>query len=207
MSITIRADKLTKRYAGRYVFRDLSCTIEPGSITAIVGPNGSGKSTLLKILANVLTPTSGSCEWLGQGKVITSDHPERLRGFVAPYLELYDDLTAVEHVQFVGTMKGIHVSDEEACFELTKFGLANEAISEKKLLRFFSSGMKQRVRFAMASIGSPRLLFLDEPTSNLDQMGIAMLFGYLGSRTDATIVLATNEPREREIADHLITLD
>lgn len=207
MGITIRAENLTKRFAGRDVFRALSCSAKPGSITAIVGANGSGKSTLLKILAQVLTPTSGKCEWIENDNVLKSEHPERLRGFVAPYLEVYDDLTAVEHVQFVATMKGKQITDEAACYELTKFGLANEAIEQKKLLRFFSSGMKQRVRFAMASIAAPQLLFLDEPTSNLDAMGIGMLFGYLDRhRVQSAIVLATNEPREREIADVIISL-
>jgi heme exporter protein A len=207
MGITIRAEKLTKRFAGRDVFRDLSFSAEPGKITAIVGPNGSGKSTLLKILAQVLTQSAGKCEWLQRGEVVKSEHPERLRGFVAPYLELYDDLTAVEHIEFVAKLKGVPVTHEEAVNELVQFGLANESIEQKKLLRFFSSGMKQRVRFAIASMGSPELLFLDESTSNLDAIGIDLLFGYLQSRrSNASIVLATNEPREREIADAIITL-
>jgi len=208
MSISIEGRELTKRYAGRAVFSNLSFDIEPGSITAILGPNGSGKSTLLKILALVLEPTKGKCNWIESGQLKKTDTPEQHRGYVAPYLELYDDLTALEHMQFVSNVRGMKFERESSARLLMGFGLAEEVIESGKLLRAFSSGMRQRVRFGMAAVGDPELLFLDEPTSNLDADGIRLLFEYLQrqSRSGKTIVIATNEPREIEIATKSITL-
>jgi ABC-type multidrug transport system ATPase subunit len=207
-SVSIVAEGLTKRYAGRAVFSSLTFEIAPGQITALLGPNGSGKSTLLKMIAKLLEPSKGKCEWMTDGKPVKTDTPENLRGYVAPYLELYDDLTALEHVQFVARVKHVALNSEAGIALLHRFGLADDPSVMARRLRAFSSGMRQRVRLAMAAVGDPALLFLDEPTSNLDAKGIDLLFQFLGERERAgsTIILATNEPREIELASSTIEI-
>src|SRR5665213_905317 len=108
-SLIIVAESVQKRFTDRSVFNPVSFEASPSEIIAITGANGAGKSTLLKIIANVLSPTKGSCTWREGGAKLDHDGVRVKLGFVAPYLELYDELTAVEHVRFVADIKGISI--------------------------------------------------------------------------------------------------
>jgi heme exporter protein A len=208
-TITIVADGVGKRYLHRPVFRPVSFAAEPGEIIAITGANGAGKSTLLKIIANVLSPTKGSCEWIRDGKKLDHDGIRISMGFVAPYLELYDELTAVEHVEFVANMKSIPLNTNSALELLDRFGLDSAIARGDRRMRAYSSGMKQRVRCAMAFACSPSVLLLDEPTSNLDDAGTDIVLSEaVNSATAGAIVfIATNDSRERAIATREIQIE
>ena len=206
--ITISLDRVEKRFTRRPVFKPVSFQAASSDIIAITGSNGSGKSTLLKIIASVLSPSKGSCSW-NNGKILDHDDIRVRLGYSAPYLELYDELSAVEHVRFVAEMKGFTISEEDAIRELEKFGLDPAIASSDRRLRAYSSGMKQRVRSAMAFACTPSVLLLDEPTSNLDEQGT---FAFLAQATEAAqngaiVIIATNEERERSIAHHEIRLE
>jgi heme exporter protein A len=207
-SVTVEAAGVTKRFGKRGLFNPLSFTVEPGEIVAITGSNGSGKSTLLKILAQVLSPTKGECRWLIAGQKIEASDLRAHTGFVAPYLEVYGDLTATEHVRMVSEWKGRPVSDLVITELLALTELDTRAVEGNRHLRAFSSGMKQRVRFAMAFAGDPSVLLMDEPTSNLDKRGTTLMLDELTrrAREGATVLIATNEEREIEIAHRSVAV-
>lgn len=206
MSLRLEVVNVSKRFARAPVFKPVSFTATPGEILAIIGSNGTGKSTLLKIIAGVLSPSAGSCSWFeGENKLEPEDLSRRL-GFVAPYLELYNDLTAREHVHFVGALKEAAVINEEA--HLLRFGLQRAIALGSRLVGQYSSGMKQRVALSMAAVGEPDILLFDEPSSNLDEEGIAILFDHIkkSSAEGKIVIIATNDLRERDLAQRTVAL-
>ncbi|MDP4200701.1 MAG: ABC transporter ATP-binding protein [Bacteroidota bacterium] len=207
--LRIVASGLVKRYAARPVMKPVSFEAAPGEIIAITGPNGAGKSTLLKILADVLSPTKGTCTWFAGETKLDHDAIRTRLGFVAPYLELYDELSAVEHVQLVMDLKGLGIAADDALDILTRFGLDPAIGQSDRRLRAYSSGMKQRVRCAMAFAGEPSALLLDESTSNLDEPGtVAVLEHAIAAAARGAIVfVATNDARERGITQREVRLE
>jgi heme exporter protein A len=208
-SLTIIADGIEKRFSQRPVFKRVSFEAKASEIIAITGPNGAGKSTLLKIIANVLSPTKGSHVWQTGSEKLDHDGIRVRMGFAAPYLELYDELTAIEHVEFVAAMKGTSLTNDSALELLQEFGLDPTIAKSERRLRAYSSGMKQRVRSAMAFACSPAALLLDEPTSNLDDAGTAMMLSKAAQAAElgAIVFIATNDGRERAIAHREICIE
>ena len=207
--ITIIADGIEKRFTQRPVFKRVSFEARSSEIIAITGQNGAGKSTLLKIIANVLSPTKGTQIWQHGNSKLDNDGIRVRMGFAAPYLELYDELTAVEHVEFVAAMKGIPFTADKALELLEEFGLDPKIAKGDRRLRAYSSGMKQRVRCAMAFACSPSALLLDEPTSNLDDVGTAIMLQQATKAAErgAIVFIATNDERERATAHREIRLE
>ncbi len=207
--ITIVANGIEKRFTGRPVFKPVSFQAKPSELIAITGPNGAGKSTLLKIIANVLSPTKGTNTWQSDGTTLDHDGIRICMGFAAPYLELYDELTAIEHVEFVAAMKGISLNAHKAMELLEGFGLDPKIANSDRRLRAYSSGMKQRVRSAMAFACLPSVLLLDEPTSNLDDTGTTLLLQQAteAAQRGAIVFIATNDERERAVTHREIRLE
>lgn len=203
--ISLTVTNLTKRFGRKPVFEPVSFTASRGEVIILAGANGSGKSTLIKLLAGVLSPSTGKCGWNEDGKVIEYESLQRRIGFVAPYLELYNELTAAEHIEFVAQLKSKLVSREESVALLTSFGLNDAIASSTRYVGKYSSGMQQRVRFAMAFACSPDVLFLDEPSSNLDDAGAEILFekilGFKG-----IVFIATNDEKEKQLGTKVISL-
>ena len=207
--ILLSLDGVTKRFSRSPIFSPVSCEISSGNIIAITGANGSGKSTLLKIIAGVTSPTKGMCRWSIGPLEIDARALQVLLGFVSPYLELYNELTAIEHVKFVAELKSQPISTENAISDLVSVGLESVIASSDRGIRQYSSGMKQRVRLAMAFVCEPRILLLDEPSSNLDEEGITMLFQRIAviAAMGAVVVIATNDEREKRLASCEIVLE
>lgn len=220
-SLSLTLEAVTKRYSRASVFAPVSFTVTSGSILSITGSNGSGKSTLLKIIAGVTAPSRGKCSWhYGDHESIPASplrekrsvdfqrDLQKMLGFVSPYLELYYELTAIEHVQFVAELKGHRVSNDEAVSELISFGLDPMIARSERTLKQYSSGMQQRVRLAMAFIAAPKVLLLDEPSSNLDEGGIGILFGRIEEVVGrgALAIIATNDEREKNLSSKEISL-
>ena len=220
-TLSLSLNAVIKRYNNRPVFAPVSFEVSSGNILALTGANGSGKSTLLKIIAGVTSPTKGDCIWsTGEESLSTPkdlkgrevrNMPRELQkmlGFVSPYLELYNELTAVEHVQFVAELKEKSVSAESAVSELISFGLDEAIAKSNRVVKQYSSGMQQRVRLAMAFICEPKVLLLDEPSSNLDEIGIQILFSRIekSAGSGAVVIIATNDERERKLAGKEVSL-
>jgi heme exporter protein A len=191
----LEVENLAMRFGRRWLFRDLSLTLDRGELMAVTGSNGSGKSTLIRILAGVLTPTRGTVSLRTNGEDIHKDARSQAVGLVAPYLQLYDGLTFAENLTFVRKVRGADHSSGRILDLMERVTLADRA---DDLVGTFSSGMKQRARFAMALASESDLYLLDEPSSNLDVDGITMIKGIIDDlvATGAAIVLATNSQQE-----------
>ncbi|HYM21075.1 MAG TPA: ABC transporter ATP-binding protein [Candidatus Kapabacteria bacterium] len=206
---TLTAEGLTKRFSAAPLFAPLSFSLHSGEIVAITGANGSGKSTLLKMLARVLTPSKGGVTYQIDGKEYSIEEHQPYIGFAAPYLELYSELTAIEHLQFVAELKSKRIGAKESLSILTSLGLDGSVAESDLHVKQYSSGMQQRVKLAMAFALEPNFIFLDEPGSNLDSDGIEKLFAKIKSVASggALVVIATNDPAETMLASKVIALE
>jgi len=157
-----------RRFNRDWIFRNIDYTFNAGESYAILGPNGSGKSTLLNVLNGSLSPSSGKISYLLQEKEIEPDAVFKQLSLAAPYLELIEEFTLDEmadfHFKFKGYRDGV---DKESLV-----GLLNLTASRHKAIKYYSSGMKQRVKLALAFCADTPMLMLDEPTSNLDKQGV-----------------------------------
>ena len=166
MKITLQ--NLGRRFNRDWIFRDINYEFLPGSSYAVLGPNGSGKSTLLSVLNGSLGPSSGTISYTLGDKPVEAEQVFNHLSLAAPYLELIEEFSLTEMIDF-------HFK-----FKTRKAGMDNAAMvellamqtSKHKLIRYFSSGMKQRLKLALAFCSDTAMLMLDEPTSNLDAQGV-----------------------------------
>lgn len=202
----IIVQNLGKHFGRRVVFRRLSFSVSGGEVLAVTGANGSGKSTLMRMLAGVLGPSRGSIQMESDGEVVPDEQRPLVTGLVAPYLNVYDGLTARENLQFVARARHARGWAERIQQALDFVGLSCRA---DERVATYSSGMKQRIKFAAALLAGPSLLLLDEPFSNLDPAGIAMVDRAIErQRNDGgVLVLATNDRREAEKCDRVIRIE
>lgn len=200
-ALTLRARDVTKRFNRLILFKDIQVSLEMGQSLAITGPNGSGKSTLLEIIAGVRAPTSGDIQYLIDNERIDNKKIMDYSGFQSQRINPYIELSGYENVQFVSG-SGI---DRDIHMDLFKrFGLFEH---RNKKVKFYSSGMKQRLRILLAILRDPPILFLDEPGTNLDDRGKEVVFSYLKSVMRVKIVLiATNEESEATLCGMRIRL-
>ena len=206
--ICIRFRDVTHRFGPRSVLKNITAEMYTGQVGIITGSNGSGKSTLLRVAAGLLTPMAGEVEVEVNGQPLAPDDRRAAIGLVAPDLTLYRELTGAENLSFFARLKGIEPTREMLIEALTEVGLRGRG---KDLVSGYSSGMRQRLKYAFALLGRPPILMLDEPTANLDVEGIAMVERVVAAqkaRPDGGLVLvATNEPRETAWGIPLIQLE
>lgn len=201
----IELAQVGKRYGRDWVLRGIDLQMEASNSYAVTGPNGSGKSTLLRILAGHLTPGKGRIAFFQGQQPIPATIVYKHLAYAAPYIELIEELTLTEALQF-------HARFKPFASGITTPGLIELAGLQKsahKPIRHFSSGMKQRVKLAMAICSPAPLLLLDEPTTNLDEQGTAW---YLQLMSDFAagrlIVVASNLPLDYSFCTaHINILD
>jgi heme ABC exporter ATP-binding subunit CcmA len=201
----VSLNQVTKLFGRFAALRQISADFEPGRIYAILGENGAGKSTLLRVIAGLAQPTSGILKIHGITYKDDRARLHRLIGYMAHASMLYDELTAMENLQYFGALCG--ASDKQHCADL----LAQVGIDANLQRRIcdFSQGMKQRVSLARAMLQGPELLLLDEPFSNLDVPGAHEIIRSLVSLRDAgkTIFIVTHQLAYVDaIADDFLTL-
>ncbi len=190
----LQVERLSKRFGLRSILADLTFTLSVGDVLAVTGRNGSGKSTLLKILANVAEHTSGSVRWTLDGTPLNDEQFPSYLGYVAPYLQLYGEFAAWEHIELVQQMRGRTFDPQRAAELFELFELTPRRYDS---IDTYSSGMAQRVKFICALIHDPPILLLDEPMSNLDTRGIATMRQLvLAQRSNRITVIATNEEED-----------
>ena len=181
MQITFH--QVSKRYHYDWIFKGVSHCFEQGGRYAVVGPNGSGKSTLMKVLSGHLSPSKGKVEFWAENKKLAADGIYRHVAYAAPYIELIEEFTLREAIDFHQKFKPLQAGLSSSSL----IGLLGFERAKNKQLRHFSSGMKQRLKLALALCTSSTCLLLDEPTTNLDQQGIEwyleMVEEYSGNRT------------------------
>ncbi len=197
--IQIHASKISRDFGHRRVLKNISFSVRTGSCLAITGPNGSGKTTLMRILSHLIRPTSGQLSYEQDGHKIEPQNIYPLIGFVGPYLELYQDLTAAENLHFFARMHGLHNSSDKIEFLMSRVGLSGRMDDAVKA---YSSGMQQRLKYASALLHEPQILFVDEPRSNLDEQGIEIIYEILAeSKKQRLLVIATNDMQDLQFAD------
>lgn len=202
--VALTLAQVSKRFGRNRVLNAIDAEVTQGSTLAIAGPNGSGKSTLVKIVAGLLEPDSGRAE-VSLGAV-RFDRLERRRliGWVAPEIGLYPSLTGIEHVRLFAGLRGITLDEHGAQAILADYGLRAPLHSP---VRTYSSGMRQRVRYACATVHRPRLLLLDEPFATLDADGVSVIQEMVERRRQYGItVVAGNDAREIALGDRRIEL-
>jgi len=187
--MTITLHGIGKKFNTEWIFRDLSCRFEAGERTVITGRNGSGKSTLLQVIAGNINPTAGTIEYNLNGDRIHDTEIFRYLSLVAPYQELIEEFILREQLEFHFSFKPLVDG-----FTISKIIdlLAFSQWKTKPILKY-SSGMKQRVKLVCALLSDTPLLFLDEPTTNLDKAGIDFYLNLINDHTRGrTILVCSN---------------
>jgi ABC-type multidrug transport system ATPase subunit len=166
--VSLQLINIAKRFQKDWVFRNVSYTFQIPGAYVIKGANGSGKSTLLKLISSFLTSTEGTQKLELKGESIEIEKwPEHIT-YAAPYFELINEMYLTEFLVFYTKFKPLQNGISIANF----IEIAYLEDSSEKLIKNFSSGMKQRLRLALAWLSESTIILLDEPTSNLDEKGI-----------------------------------
>ena len=201
---SVEATGLNKTFGRRLIFNGINFQFENSGIYGISGPNGSGKSTLVKIIAGLLSPTKGKIVHRTSGKEIISEKLHNHIGFVSPYLVLYEEFSAWENLSYFAMIRGIAFDKSYAEKLLEKFLLINR---KDDLIKTYSSGMKQRMKFIFALIHHPEVLIFDEPTSNLDEEGKNSIYEIINEKSRENIVIvASNDKSDLDLCSDIIDL-
>ena len=202
---SLQAHSLQKSFGRRLVFSGITFNLNKPGAFGISGPNGSGKSTLIKILAGINSPTKGQVIHSDNGKEIISEKIHNYIGFVSPYLVLYNEFSAWENLNYFASIRNISFDKSKVESLLDQFLLLNR---KDDLVKAYSSGMKQRLKFIFALMHSPAFIFLDEPTSNLDDEGKQTVYNLIKSESEkAIVVVASNERNDLAHCGKVIDLN
>ncbi|MDD4051636.1 MAG: heme ABC exporter ATP-binding protein CcmA [candidate division Zixibacteria bacterium] len=200
----VEVNKLSKRFGTRRVLEDVSFSLSVGDSLAVVGKNGSGKTTLLKILAGLAAPTRGTVTFSNEKQKLDRAEVRQCLSYVGPELTLYDFLTAAENLTFFAAMRGTSVDTAWVETMLAALQLGGRG---GDFYGAYSSGMKQRLKYAVALLNDPVYLLLDEPTANLDDEGKKIVAEIIArQKKNGIVIVATNEAGEYGFADKLIRL-
>lgn len=190
-----------KRYNREWIFRHFSLDFDKSGSYAIIGANGSGKSTLLQVIAGATTHSEGILLYANVDETVINE-PFRHIAIAAPYLELIEELSATELLNFHAGFKKLTAPVDEI---LASVHLENAA---HKQIRYFSSGMKQRLKLAQAFFSQSDMLLLDEPTTNLDSDGVGLyqdlVLKYAGKRL---LIISSNVPQEYAFCKNVIRIE
>ncbi len=201
----IELEQLGKRYRYEWIFKNLNYTFKEGESYAIHGHNGSGKSTLLQILSGYLSPSKGKIHFIQNGQRLEINQVYRNVIFCSPYMELIEELTLKEALVFHQSFKPLQEKVDMAKI-LDLIQLPKSA--QNKAIQFFSSGMKQRLKLALAFLSQTELLLLDEPTITLDQAGVRWYRNLLEEYAlkKRLVVIASNVVSDFEGCEHELNI-
>jgi ABC-type multidrug transport system ATPase subunit len=199
-------ENVGKRFRYEWIFKNISQTFESGKKYALLGSNGSGKSTLMKILSGHLSPSAGKISFYTKEKKQDEDDIYKHISYAAPYIELIEELTLTEmidfHTKFKPLSKSLATNDL-----ITILGFEK---SKNKEIRYFSSGMKQRLKLALAICSDSPILLLDEPTTNLDAQGVAWYRQLMAQYTEGPLrltIVASNIAHDYDFCDETLNIE
>lgn len=200
--IAIHLTNTGKRFNRDWIFRKLNYQFQSKKSYAITGPNGSGKSTLLQVIGGATNQSEGEVVYLlMDGKKKMSDEIYTDIAIVAPYLELIEEMTAKEFLTFHAAFKNLTLSIEEI------LGIIGLEKSADKQIRYYSSGMKQRIKLAQAIFTNAEILLLDEPCTNLDKTGYQLyhqlIENYCGNKL---IIVSSNDENEMDFCNERMSI-
>lgn len=186
--IAIATDKLTRRFGALAAVDSIDLRVRAGQFFGFLGPNGAGKSTTIKMLTGLLSPTSGRMELLGIDFERNPVAVKRQIGVVPEGMGLFERLTGIEYLRFVGRMYGLdRATTEKRAQELLEFMQLEDRM--KTLVADYSHGMKKKLALAAAVIHGPRILFLDEPFEGVDALAAGALKALLGRMTERGVTI------------------
>jgi ABC-type multidrug transport system ATPase subunit len=189
--LRIELKQVGQRYASQWLYRHVDAVIEPGQHVLIRGANGSGKSTLIKTLCGFVEPTEGELIWATGTQKVDVDQLYKYYSISSPMAEMWGDLSAMDFMKIVSDLKPLLFQPKEVLDQLM---LAGDA---QKPIKFFSSGMKQRLMTGLAILMESEVVLLDEPAVNLDAQGLKWFQHLLKNHlNDRTLVFSSNNPDE-----------
>jgi ABC-type multidrug transport system ATPase subunit len=192
-----------KRYNREWIFRHLNYEFNTGTAYAITGNNGSGKSTLLQVIAGAVQHNEGKVDFIVDGKNIEAELHHQYISLAAPYLELPEEMTLTEVLHFHQSFKKLLPSITVASI-IDELGLQHAA---HKQIRYYSSGMKQRVKLAQAIFSDVPAVLLDEPTTNLDADGITLYHHLIQNYCSKRLVIvSSNDEQEYRFCSSIIKI-
>ena len=202
--MNIHVENLGKKYGPNWVFRKLNTEIESGDAVAITGSNGSGKSTLLQLLSGFLLPSKGEVKYATKESGFLSAEDALFRMSVAaPYIEVIEDFTLAELLDFHFKFRRLTLDHHEDFIQ--KLYLQG---NEEKLIKNFSSGMKQRLKLGLAFYSKADVVFLDEPTTNLDERGYNWYLEQVEKQLNQkTFIISSNEKKEYGFCNKIIDMN
>ncbi|QHL88885.1 ATP-binding cassette domain-containing protein [Nibribacter ruber] len=199
----IKLTSVGKRYNYEWIFRNLSYEFVSGKAYAILGHNGSGKSTLLSLLSGFQLLSEGEIAYSIGGKPLLVEQVYHHLSLAAPYQDLLEELTLEEMIQFHTRFKGLRSITAQQLPDVLQLQKAKH-----KLVRDFSSGMRQRLKLGLAIYSDTPFLLLDEPTTNLDQAGVAWYLEHLAqNRKDRLVIIGSNVPHEYNFCDEQLPIN
>ena len=201
--MNIILQNIGKRFNTEWIFRGLNYQFAAGKKYAITGPNGSGKSTVLQIISGASTHNEGNIIFQENGQTIIPEKVYSKISLSAPYLELIEEMTLKEFLTFHGKMKGwvtsLNIDQIIEAIHLSK--------AAYKQIRYFSSGMKQRVKLGQAIFSNTPVILLDEPLTNLDEEGISLYHSLINNYCkDRMVIVSSNDKKEYSFSDEVLDI-
>jgi ABC-type multidrug transport system ATPase subunit len=202
--ISLSVQALSKSYNRKPIFTELSFVHNDG-ILGVAGANGSGKSTLLRCLAYLTRAQKGSFKWIDKEIELPKEEIKKTIGYAAPYINLYDELTVYENLEFLLQAAGLPTQITHINSQIDQVQMKDH---RKKLFKSLSTGQRQRVKIAAALIRKPDIIFLDEPGSNLDKAGHDLIKRIVNMQKakNKLVIIASNDPKEIKLCDQVIEL-
>lgn len=198
MALAIETKNLRKEFGTKTAVKDITLSIEKGQIFSLLGVNGAGKTTTIRMLTGLIKPTSGQAFIFGSSVTEELEKVKQISGFSPQTTSVAENLTVWENLEFMARIYGMDKSaaEERAREMLCRFSMQEVRKCRSKIL---SGGWQRRLSIAMALIGRPKVLFLDEPTLGLDVLARSELWQILkGLKKNTTIVLTTHYMEEAE---------
>lgn len=199
----INLTRLGKRFNRDWIFRNVNFQFEDRKHYAITGPNGSGKSTLLQIISGSAIFNEGNINYFENQKKLNSEKIFQKISFAAPYLETIEEMTLAEFFSFHHAMKGWlpDLKTEEIIY------LSSLENAAHKQIRYYSSGMKQRVKLAQAIFSNTPVVLLDEPLTNLDEAGILLYHDLIEKYcNNRLLIISSNDKKEYSFCQERIDM-
>jgi len=195
--------EVAKRFRFEWIFKKINYHFQPQHRYAILGNNGTGKSTFLKILSGHLTPSKGKIIFSHSGNNLDIEEVYQHVAYAAPYIDLIEEFTLKEAIDFHQKFKPLQDGlNTEKLIQLLGFQKSID-----KEVKFFSSGMKQRLKLALAIGSKAEILLLDEPTTNLDQQGMDWYQELLDNYAeDRLLIIASNVKADYERCTHFLNI-
>jgi ABC-2 type transport system ATP-binding protein len=203
----IEVEQLRKTFGDLTAVNDISFTARPGEIFGLLGPNGAGKTTTISCISGLLTPTAGHVRIMGHDVVREGAAARRVLGVVPQEISLYDDLSAIENLNYWGGAQGMRNpllrERVQSVLELT--GLQDRA---REPVKQFSGGMRRRLNFACGIVHQPKVLLLDEPTVGVDPQSRVRLLELVRAQAEAgaCVLYTTHYMEEAETLCHRLAI-